>query len=186
MLEHLRELRQDLQITVTSATPAKTAAIYGVESILWSDALAMLETVRQTDLVIIGGGGIFHDYWGFNPNAFLTDNHWGISFYTAPAILGSLYNKPVMLYAVGIGPLLSEQGKKFTKAACDASAVITVRDEPSKQLLESLGIDPARISVTADPAFAFNTTKQDVHLPPISSKPLIGVALRNWDLGIHP
>jgi polysaccharide pyruvyl transferase CsaB len=186
MIEHLRELRPDLKITATSATPEKTAAAYNIESILWSDTLAMLEAVRASDLVVIGGGGIFHDYWGFNPNAFLTDHHWGISFYTAPAVLGALYNKPVMLYAVGIGPLLSEHGKKFTKAACGAATVITVRDEPSKQLLESIGVDPARVTVTADPAFGFNTTRQDVELPPISAKPLIGVALRNWDVGIHP
>ena len=70
MLGHLRELRQDLQITVTSAMPENTETIYGVKSILWSDALAMLEAIRQADLVIIGGGGIFHDYWGFNPECF--------------------------------------------------------------------------------------------------------------------
>jgi polysaccharide pyruvyl transferase WcaK-like protein len=105
--------------------------------------LAIFEAVRASDLILVGGGGIFHDYWGFNPNAFLTDNHWGISFYTAPALLGSLYKKSVMLYAVGVGPLLSEHGKTFTKAACDAATVITVRDEPSKLLLESIGVAPA-------------------------------------------
>ena len=186
MLHHLRQLRPGLKITVTSATPEKTAAAYDVEAVLWSDMLAMLEAVRAAGLILIGGGGIFHDYWGFNPNAFLTDNHWGISFYTAPAILGALYRKPVMLYAVGIGPLLSEHGKKFTKAACDAASVITVRDEPSKALLQSIGINPARVTVTADPAFGFHSTNQPVQLPPIAEKPLIGVALRNWDIGIHP
>jgi polysaccharide pyruvyl transferase CsaB len=190
MLEHLRELRQDLQITVTSATPAKTAAAYGVESILWSDALAMLEAVRQTDLVIIGGGGIFHDYWGFNPNAFLTDNHWGISFYTAPAVMATIYEKPVMLYAIGVGPLLSEHGRRFTKVACDAAAAITVRDQASQQLLESIGVPAERIAVTIDPVFGFSTGKDPAALEVLQnlkvSPPLIGVALRHWDVGIHP
>ncbi len=190
MLEHLRELRQDLQITVTSATPAKTAATYGVESILWSDALAMLEAVRQTDLVIIGGGGIFHDYWGFNPNAFLTDNHWGISFYTAPAVMATIYEKPVMLYAIGVGPLLSEHGRRFTKVACDAAAAITVRDKASQELLESIGVPAERIAVTVDPVFGFSTEKDTAALEVLqnlnAARPLIGVAFRHWDVGIHP
>jgi polysaccharide pyruvyl transferase CsaB len=190
MLEHLRELRQDLQITVTSATPAKTAATYGVESILWSDASAMLETVRQTDLVIIGGGGIFHDYWGFNPNTFLTDNHWGISFYTAPAVMATIYEKPVMLYAIGVGPLLSEHGRRFTKVACDAAAAITVRDKASRELLESIGVPAEQITLTVDPVFGFSTEKDPAALAVLQNlnvaRPLIGVALRHWDVGIHP
>jgi hypothetical protein len=86
MTSHLRAIRPDLEITVTSATPKETSEQYGVQSIFWSDSFAMLEAVRTTDLVIVGGGGIFHDYWGFNPNAILTDNHWGISFYTGNAL----------------------------------------------------------------------------------------------------
>ncbi len=186
MAEHLRELRPGLKITATSATPEKTAAAYGIETILWSDLLAMLEAVRAADLILIGGV-TFHDERGFNPNTFLTDSHWGVSFYTATAILGALYHKPVMLYAIGAGPLLSEQGRTFTKAACDAATVITVRDEPSGQVLESLGIAPGRISITADPVFGFNTAKPAAmaDLPAIPAKPLIGVVLRDCARGIH-
>ena len=184
MVEHLRELRPGLKITATSATPEKTAAACNIETIHWSDLLAILEAVRAADLILIGGA-TFDDHRGFNPNAFLTDSHGGISFFTTPAILGALYHKPVMLYGIGAGPLLSEHGKTFTKAACNAATVITVRDEPSKQVLESLGVAAANISITADPVFGFNPAKQAVDLPALPAKPLIGVALRDWDRGIH-
>ena len=185
IIAHLRELDAALHITVTSAQPDATAAVHSVAAILWSDVLAMTEAVRTADLVIIGGGGIFHDYWGFNPNAFLTDNHWGIAFYTAPAVLASLYSKPVMLYAVGIGPLLSDHGKRFTKVACEAAAVITVRDAASKDLLERLGISGDKIRLTADPAFGFPLPRK---LPNEANSKTrkIGVALRNWNVGVHP
>jgi len=81
MISQLRALRPGLHITVTSAQPAVTAAVHSVEAILWSDSLAMVETVRSADLVLIGGGGLFHDYWGFDPGAFLTDDHSGVGFY---------------------------------------------------------------------------------------------------------
>ena len=185
IIANLRELDADLHITVTSAQPDATAAIHSVAAILWSDVLAMTEAVRTADLVIIGGGGILHDYWGVNPNAVLTDNHWGIAFYTAPAVLASLYSKPVMLYAVGIGPLLSDHGKRFTKVACEAAAVITVRDAASKYLLERLGISGDKIRLTADPAFGFPLPAK-LRNEANSKTRKIGVALRNWNVGVHP
>lgn len=117
MVAHLRELRPDLQITATSATPEATAASLGIGTVLWSSAYAMLEAVRVADLVIIGGGGIFHDYWGINPATFLTDDHWDITFYAAPAAIAVLCDKPVMLYAVGVGPLFSDHARMFTRFA---------------------------------------------------------------------
>src|SRR5260370_8626734 len=106
MIVDLRELRPDLRLTVTSATPEKTAADYCVEAFRWSDASAMLEAVRSADLVVIGGGGIFHDYWGFNPNAVLTDNQAGVGFFSSPGAMAAIYNKPVMLYACSLRPLI--------------------------------------------------------------------------------
>ena len=147
--------------------------------------MAMLEAVRDADLVLIGGGGIFHDYWGFNPNTVLTDNHWGISYYTGPAVFAALLQKPVMLYAVGIGPLLSAHGKSFTKIACDLAQVITVRDPGSKDILRQIGVPDEKVQVTADPVFALPQERiepANLDYP----KPLIGVALRNWDIGVHP
>jgi polysaccharide pyruvyl transferase CsaB len=184
MVAHLRALRPGLKITVTSAVPKQTADLHNVDAILWSDALAMLEAVRNAGVVLIGGGGIFHDYWGFNPNAFLTDNHAGISFYTAPAVLGALYQKPVMLYAVGVGPLLSEYARKFTKVASDAAQVITVRDAASKDLLESIGIPSTKISITADPAFGFEHDASEPADLNDLPKPVIAVAVRNWNVGV--
>jgi polysaccharide pyruvyl transferase CsaB len=181
MVQHLRELRPGLSITATSNTPAETAAAHGIDSILWTDVSAMLEAIRSAHLVLVGGGGIFHDYWGFNPNALLTDDHWGISFYTGPVLLGAILNKPVMLYAVGVGPLLSEHGRRYTRIACEVAQRVTVRDEGSLRLLADLGVPDDKAELTADPVFAF-----EVPDPERPAKPRVGVALRNWNLGIDP
>jgi len=186
MVLHLRELRPDLQITATSATPEATAASLGVDAILWSSAYAMLEAVRMADLVIIGGGGIFHDYWGINPASFLTDDHWDITFYAAPAAMAILFDKPVMLYAVGVGPLFSDHAQKFTKFTCDAAAAITVRDAASRRILESIGVVPDRVAITADPVFGL-PVPQDIAADGVEAKrPRIAVALRHWSFGVDP
>jgi polysaccharide pyruvyl transferase CsaB len=185
MLAQMRQLQPDLHISATSANPAKTAAQHGIQAVLWSDAFAVLEAVAGADLVIIGGGGLFHDYWGIDPNAFLTDNHSGIGFYTTSAVLAALYAKPLMLYAVGVGPLTSEHSRRFTRVTCDAAQNITVRDLSSRELLESLGVPASKIEVTADPVFAFPLPEKIQNEPrPAGAK--IGISLRNWNLNVHP
>ncbi len=190
MIAHLRELRPDLQITATSATPEATATAFPIDTILWCDTYAMLNAVQAADLVVIGGGGIFHDYFGINPEAFLTDNQWGINFYTAPAAMAVLFDKPVMLYAIGVGPLFSDDAKKFTKFACDVAARITVRDVGSRTILESLGVHPERVMVTADPAFGLPLEKSPAGIDRLIGlkieRPLIAVALRPWNVRIDP
>lgn len=185
MISNLRSLQPDLRITVASARPDQTAAQHGTDAILWSNAHEILNTIRTADLVLIGGGGLFHDYWGIDPATVLTDNHSGIAFYTTSALLANLYSKPLMVYGVGVSELVSEHGKQFTKVTCDAANAVTVRDERSRDLLRSIGVAKDNIEVTADPAFAIpvcDKIQNKANLPGRS----IGIALRNWNIGVHP
>lgn len=175
MLGHLRALRPALAFTVVSATPAATAAAHGVESVEWTDVAAIAAAVRAADLVLVGGGGLFHDHAPFDPAALLTPAHTGIGFYTGPLALAAAAGKPAMLYAVGAGPLFSETARDFTLAAAEIAAAISVRDPESGALLESLGVPAGRIEVCADPVFAFPAAH-----PRPAAAPRIAVALRPW------
>jgi len=46
-----------------------------VDAVLWSDPLAIAMSVRASDLVITGGGGIFHDYGGLQENGLFTEGN---------------------------------------------------------------------------------------------------------------
>lgn len=183
MLDHLRCLRPDLDFTVASGNPEKTAARHGVRAVLWNNIHAVRAAVEQCSLVLVGGGGIFHDYWGVDPDGFLTDKHWGAVYFAGPAALAMLHAKPLMLYAVGVGPLFSEHARAFTRAAGGAANVITVRDAASKELLESLGVEAGKIFLTADPAFAFSP---QINSAPVAAHPVLGVSLRAWAFGAYP
>lgn len=184
---HLRERIPDAEITIVSGDPPHTAETYGVRAIGWRDPLALADAVRHTDLTILGGGGLFQDYWGFDPAAVLTREHWGLSFYVTPALLSAVYGKPLMLYAVGAGPLLSDHGRNYTKVAGDIARRITVRDRVSKELFESLGVSPDKIVLTADPAFDLVPSPDAADFPEVrewkSGGPAIAVCLRTWNFG---
>jgi len=56
-----------------------------------------------------------------------------------------------MLYAIGVGPLQSEDGKFFTRAIVDLADMVSVRDKGSNEILRLLGADTENIPITADP-----------------------------------
>ena len=76
-------------------------------------------------------------------------------------------------------------------AVARAAARISVRDEASRALLESLGVAGARISLSADPAFLLapeGVRPEDVligmGIEP--EAPIAGIALRPWSRGVEP
>ncbi len=191
MLDDLRALRPGLAFTVISGNPRETSSQHGVRSILWTNVRAIVEAAQQCDLIILGGGGIFHDYGGVLEDNLLTRSHTGISFYSGLPLLALLAEKPSMVYSVGVGPLSHEEGKRLTRIACEQADVVTVRDIESAQILNSLGVARRRIRLTADAAFCLRADAHGGQEVLTSNRvlrtdSLVAVCLRNWDIAVDP
>ena len=189
MLAELRAARVDLRFRVVSWDPDGTQRLHGVEAIPWTDVAGLIDAVREASLVVVGGGGLFHDYWGVEPGEMLTARQAGIPQYGAPIVLARLQGVPSMLYGVGVGPLRTPEGRRLTRELFEAVGAATVRDAASRGLLAELGCLVEPIEVVADPAF---------HLPPAPAdpavtrvlrsmqRPILGVSLRHWEFGDVP
>jgi polysaccharide pyruvyl transferase CsaB len=184
LLAQLRGGNPSVEITVSSGDPASTAREHGVRAVARNNIQAIDRAIVSADLVLVGGGGLFQDYWGADPDTLLSDEHWGLSYWTGCALLGALHGKPVMLCAVGVGPIESEQGARLTRAACEAATAITVRDQGSKAVLVRIGVPAEKVMVTADLAFAFSPG--EVESLPLPKPPVVAVAVRPWSIGVHP
>lgn len=79
ILHDLRGHDPDLNFIVLSYNPEKTRSECAVESISWYDINAVLDAALRSDLIILGGGGIFHDYWGIDPDQYLRSGYWDIT-----------------------------------------------------------------------------------------------------------
>jgi polysaccharide pyruvyl transferase CsaB len=183
MLRNLRSESPGLRVRVICGDVAAVEREHSVDGINWQDLTAIGRAIQTSDLLLIGGGGLFHDYWGADPDTLLTAKHWGIAFYTSCALLAHLHRKPVMLYAVGVGPLISVHGKRLTRAACEIAAKISVRDDGSKTLLLSIGVPPHKVEVTADPAFSIQHPTRAARS---GKRPIAGVCIRHWSFGVYP
>ncbi|HRJ55203.1 MAG TPA: polysaccharide pyruvyl transferase family protein [Anaerolineales bacterium] len=189
ILADLRSQRNDLEVVVISANPHVTASEHHVRSVYWKDIHALLDAARHTDLIMIGGGGVFVDYWGVPADTQLTEGHWGIAYYNSIGILAAMFNKPFIIHSVGVGPLLTEEGKRLTRQTFEIADIAAVRDEESRKQLISIGVPANWIRIVPDPGlylapnrdFTFEIfRKAGVK---IGEQSVLGVCIREWGDG---
>lgn len=186
LISGLRALRPDLDLVVASGDPAATEAAHGVRSVRGihrDDLPAVAAAIRDSDLVILGGGGLFQDYWDVPLDAVFTPRSGGLPFYAGFSLLAAWLGRPVLLGAVGVGPLRTELGRRLTRIAFELCAGATVRDPGSLAELAELGVASA-VEVTADPAFGLEPATEERIGE--RSEALLGISLRPWSFGADP
>jgi polysaccharide pyruvyl transferase CsaB len=181
----LRERIADLQLTVMSGNPELTASQHQVEAVHWQSIPEQFDAIAAADFVLVGGGGLFFDYWGFYPETLWTPGHGSLSYVGGAPLLAALLGKPVVYYAVGAGPLRTAEGRLMARALLEGASSISVREQPSQDLMAELGIARERVHVAADPAFtlAGNWTLPEPRRE--HEKPVIGIALRPWEIDVE-
>lgn len=107
--------------------------------------------IKKLDLLLIGGGNIIMDLYPSWPIYPL--------IYT---LLAKRAKIPVMLYAVGAGPINSFRAKIYFKIMCHLADGITTRDKNSTREIKMLGIKSRKIITSADPAMCINFNKQEI------------------------
>jgi polysaccharide pyruvyl transferase CsaB len=190
MVRDLRAALPEVELAVVSSNPPGALRAHGVREIPYADIPLLVEEARASDLLVLGGGSVFFDYWGFEPATVLTRHHEGLAFYGGFALLARLAGVPLAIYAVGVGPLHTERARDFTRWVFEQAALTTVRDAGSWQALSELGVDVSRVHVTADPAFGLPPPEPGAGVDGVArsagtpaTAPRLGVALREWDAG---
>jgi polysaccharide pyruvyl transferase CsaB len=180
IVESLKSLRNDIQITALSANPQSTMDQHGINAVQRTNPLAVLRELSRADLVISGGGGLLQD----------ATSSRSIPYYLFIVYMAKKLNKKVMFYANGVGPVYREMNKRIIRLIGNTVDFITVRDEKSKQQLIDLGITKPSIVVTADPAFVLSPIQDKIGkrilekqgITITQDRPHIGISLRSWNL----
>lgn len=152
----------DIRLTVYSGQPVLTARLHKVEScvvfprtplrliksIIKTGRLSTLRAIwrfMRTDVVVIGGGGLFFD----TPET----NKW-LKEYISLIGLAKRLGKKVAIVGVSVGPLHHRDSEAALKWAFEKADLITVRDEQSRETLALCGVENSRIRVIPDLVFA--------------------------------
>ncbi len=176
IIRELKLLKPNIRIVTLSNTPKETAKRYGVDSIHRFNIIAIALRMLKTRLLISGGGSLIQD---------VTSNK-SLLYYLSVIRLAKLFNKKVMLYANGIGPINNPSNYMRIKKALNKVDLITLRDDSSLEELNKFGITKPRTIVTADPAFTLFPSEKaetDILLKkagiPLNSKYCV-ITLRPW------
>lgn len=176
IVDGFRQVNTNIDISVLSNSPLSTESIYGVRSVDRLSLLKVIKEMKGSNILISGGGSLLQD---------ITSTR-SILYYLAIMFLAEILNKPIMVYANGIGPINKKLNRTLTKHILNKAELITLRDENSKETLVEIGVHK-EICVTADPVFTLKASDKTrvseifkmENIP--TDKKFIGIGLRNWD-----
>jgi polysaccharide pyruvyl transferase CsaB len=170
ILDQLCHALPDAEITVFSRNADDTKRRHKVERAVPVRKLSRAEVVPEVerlDLLLFGGGGILYDA--------------DARTYLREVLVAKEHGVPVMLYAVGAGPLGDANVQTAVREALEGVAAITVREKSAQQLLEEAGVR-REVIVTADPALLLKPEPLPRNILKIegleSRKRLIGMSVR--------
>lgn len=172
IIDDLKKFRPNIKITVLSQHPLETSKLYGVHSIYRFNFLAINKCIKQTNLLISGGGSLIQD---------MTSTH-SLKYYLWIINLAIKNSVRVMLYSNGIGPILRDKNKSLVTNTLNKVNLITLRDKNSANELKSLSVDKPPIIITADAAFNlnFDISSANTHLKFNINENFFVIAVRNW------
>ena len=140
IIDALRKLQKDIQITVLSNNPKSTKKTYDVQAVNRWKIKEVSNAIKQADGLISGGGSLLQDQTGMK----------SIPYYCGIMQMAKMHKKPVFVYAQGMGPINKGISKMISRNTLNKADQITVRDEESKALLEKIGVKKS-ITLVPDP-----------------------------------
>lgn len=152
LTQQLRKLDPNVEITVLSHSPEETMSKFGVKAINRRDAFKVFNAIRKSKILLSGGGSLLQD----------DTSARSIHYYLAILRMGLFLRKKVFLISNGIGPLIRESNKRHVARVLNKVNHTTVRDDNSRQLLEDIGVNPAKITVSADLVIAMDLQPKEI------------------------
>jgi hypothetical protein len=181
----LAQIAPEAHLTVNTYDEKLTRAIVDVKTTHAMDHRAVSDAIGESDLVLLGGGGLFQDYEPVDPATIVRFPTYGHLGYTQITLLAKAFDVPLLIWANGIGPLDTPAGRQITKMAFENADFISLRDDASAQLLREIGVN-RDCTIAPDPVFQLRpsptaTQRNLRNVVRISSdRKILGVSVRPW------
>jgi len=153
------------ELTVVSLDQNYTKNVQGLHAVDFFDTEAIEWAVRRSDLIIVGGGGLFQEfpdikYYDSRVSRLFHRHEGKVMDFAIVPIIAAVYNKPLFFLSMGIGPFFSDEAKAFYSYTLSLPSWITVRDRYSLAWVKELGVQ-GKVSLSADPAFLLKEDNEE-------------------------
>jgi polysaccharide pyruvyl transferase CsaB len=159
----------NIDIVVLSNDVDYTKNTYNVNAVNRWKILEIYKELRKSDGLISGGGSLLQDATSNRP----------VKYYTGIIGIAKLARKPVFIYAQGVGPIHNGANKKITKYFMERANYITLRDEESKELVQSIGVTK-NIDVVPDPVMGFEIEDFESNICDKYGENYASISVRDW------
>lgn len=167
-------------LSAMSINPAYTRSSQGIEAVDAFDLMAVAEAMQQSDLFVLGGGGLFQTHQPFTIPALYSFHYSDISGYARPVLMAQQMGLPVLLWAQGVGPLQEHESRQIAKSIFENADFVSVRDQGSKDLLVEVGVT-RDIPVFPDPSWAYQVRSPRETYHELRDRKRIGLVIRPWN-----
>jgi polysaccharide pyruvyl transferase CsaB len=176
IINDLSDVDPSIRFLILSKSPIQSRQKFHVNSINRMNILKLLKIMYSSKVLVYGGGNLIQD----------NTSTRSLLYYLFIIWLAKKFNMKTMLYGNGLGPLNKKRNVFFASKILEQVDLITIREEISYKLLNSLHLKKPRIELTADPALSIDVTAQstsDYILKKLNidtSRPIIGFSVRPW------
>lgn len=180
VVKGLRKILRQAQLLVASFDKERSRDFTGLKDVhffngrcfhykFWLRFFKILSYVKETDAVVIGGGGLFQDQYSWRLPG-------GSLFMAASAIF---YNKLTFVIGAGVGPIRRNWLRKSISRIFPHLACVCVRDMDSYKTLAETGMTMDNVTITADVVPGIDLT-DTILKKPIQTEKLVSFVLRDW------
>ncbi len=160
----------EISLVVLSNDPEETRKLHGLPAVNRWRPIQVFKTLRESDLLISGGGGLFQD----------RTSSFSLWYYLGIIWLARLLKTPVYIVGQGVGPINHWFNNLFVRWTASQTNGALVRDSDSYDLLEEMGLNGTKISLGADLAFLLPAGESDeTDFFEDESPTIVGAALRD-------
>jgi len=180
ILESIRDTvcaaSDEVELTVLSNDPELTRKQYGMNAINRFRLWEVFSALRRSDVLLSGGGSLLQD----------ATSTRSLLYYLSIMECARRLDKPVMLYANGIGPVRRAANRRRVKHVVERASVITLRDRASARELKEMGVEREDVCVTADPVFCLEPGEETRVRALLSGagmadgEEFVAVSVRSW------
>ena len=161
----LRLLKEKgIKASVPSVNPVKTSESFGVDSFSHMNFFEFKKQLITSDALIFGGGGLLQDETGI----------WNLPYHLSRISAARKQGVPWVGIGLGASGLTGKRALKQVSNKFKGHLGVSVRDETSAEILESLDIP--NVIRAADLGWLWNISDL---AEPVSSPGFLGVSLRN-------
>lgn len=158
LVEHLK--KHNCDITVLSGDTQYTNSTHNVKSIDRYNIKEVIFFIKNSDILISGGGSLLQDVTSLK----------SLVYYSVILALGIIFNKKIIIFAQGIGPIKSKFANIIVRNLLKNCTYISVRDEKSYNLLKNWNI---KSELLCDPVYSLKTDT-------VKEKNGVGIQLRDF------